>query len=434
MKRRVGLAIFLALIATGMTVGVVHGAAILWIRQQLQNVSQTGEVANVALAVGEGAKAVAWWVRGASGDRRGDLILARYGGNGWVTETVTTTLETRWPSLVYSGTQLSVAWVQGRWYDQPTCMEATVWEQDPSGRVRPVIQSVYGADWFRPRLQKGADGMHMVFAATPISTQLGNEDLYYARRPWNSENWSVTVVVTHDQVATGRTGGIFYPDIAVQGNTIHAVWEQRNSTQSPITYTIWYISGTVGDGNPQWGTPMPLSPPDQNGQRPAVAADGNGRVHVVWTDYMTDTEQYVQYRRWEGGAWTAAQRLSGDEPLKVNIIRPTVVWPTVAARGNRVCVAWHGFYPEAVEAMEEIYLRCSADGGTTWGPVMNVSQSPDKLSLFPVVAVGADGAVHLAWEEFQGGSNYFTGYDAMYAQGPSEVRQVFLPLVLRSYR
>ncbi|MGQ9717864.1 MAG: sialidase family protein, partial [Anaerolineae bacterium] len=143
--------------------------------------------------------------------------------------------------------------------------------------------------------------------------------------------------------------------------------------------------------------------------------------------------QQVLYRRLEPTGWTSAQPLSGDEPLSVNRLRPTVVWPAIAAQGDIVCVAWHGFYPGATQEKEEIYLRCSKDGGATWGPVMNVSQSPDKLSLFPAIAIGANGVIHLAWEEFQGGNNYFLNYDAMYAQGPSEVWRVFLPLVLRSW-
>ncbi len=435
MNLRVLSAVLLALLAALLMATAVHGTAIPWIPQVYQNVSESKEVSNIALAIGDGTKSIAWRVKIPSGERKGDLILAQNAGYGWVTTTVTTTQETQWPSLVYSGTQLYMAWAQGEWYENPTVMGGNVWERDPLGKVRSVSGNVYGADWLRPRLQKGMNGLHMVFAATVISTQMGNEDLYYAYRPWTSDNWTLTVVITHDQVATGRTGGVFYPDLAVDGNTVHIVWEQRNSTSSPVTYTVWYISGTTVSGSPQWGNPVPLSQPNQNGERPVVAVDGNGRVHVAWTDYITETEQYVYYRCLESGGWTPGQLVSGDQSLKVNQIRPTTVWPAIAARGNLVCIAWHGFYPDMALEMEEIFLRCSRDGGRNWGPIMNVSQS-SGLSLFPAIAIGSDNAVHLVWEEFHGGSesSYFFNYDAIYARGPSEVHQLFLPLVLRNYR
>lgn len=425
--RRIGLALGLALI----TAGAVH-AALDWIPAETANVSRSGEARNVALAVGSGQKAAAWWVNVPLGDQRGDLILARNSGSGWVTATVTTTLEARWPSVAYSGTTLLLTWFQGQLYEQPaTALGGWVWEQEVPGTPHRVTDTLlYGGDGIRPRLQAGSDGLHMVFAAAVTSTRALRGDLYYLYRP-PSGSWFSTIVVTSDQVAAGGSGGVFYPDLAVVGGQAHLVWEQKSQSESLVTYTVFYISGTVEPGGPVWATPMPLSLPGENGQRPAVAADGSGRVHVVWTDYITDTEQYVRYRRLDSTGWSAVQTVS-EGPLRVNKIRPTVVWPAVAAWGDLVCIAWHGFDLEATYEAEEIYLRCSRDGGQTWGMTMNVSRSPDRLSLMPALAVGTDGTVHVLWEEFQGGNSYFYNYDALYAAGPPEVHVVFLPIVLRN--
>ncbi|MBC7226285.1 MAG: hypothetical protein H5T61_03535 [Thermoflexales bacterium] len=420
------LGLALALAAT------VH-AALDWIPAETANVSRSGEARNVALAVGSGGKAAAWWVNVTLGDRRGDLMLAQHSGSGWVTQTVTTTLEARWPSIVYSGTTLFLAWFQGQLYTQPaTALGGWVWEQEFPGIPQRVTDTLfYGGEWFRPRLRVGSDGVSVVFAAALTSTRAGRGDLYYFHRPPFGP-WSSTVVVTSDQVAAGESGGVFYPDLAFTDGKAHLVWEQLSQSGSIVTYTVFYISATVGSGGPLWGTPLALSPSGENGQRPAIAADEGGRVHVAWTDYITDTEQYVRYRRLDNSGWSSVQTLSGDEPLRVNKIRPTVVWPAVAARGDQVCVAWHGFYPDATAEAEEVYLRCSRDGGQTWGTVMNVSRSPDRLSLIPALTIGTDGTVHVLWEEFQGGNSYFYNYDALYAAGPPEVHAVFLPIVLRN--
>lgn len=427
----IGVAIGLALMA----VGTVQ-AVLAWIPYETANLSRSGEARHVGLAVSAtGSRAAAWWVNVPTGERRGDLILANAGPSGWVTETLTTTLEARWPSPIFSGTYGLLAWFQGQLYTQPaTAMGGWVWERDDQAHPRRVTETLlYTIDGVRPRWRVGNDGLHMTFAAALTSTMAARGDLYYLYRPFTATTWASTVVVTRDQaIVAGAAGGVFYPDLAIGDGVIHLVWEQKYEIGGRISYTIDYISATLGaGGQATWAAPVPLSSPETNGQRPAIALDGAGRVHVVWTHYITDTEQYVQYRRLDESGWSQVQVLNG-EPLRVNKIRPTVVWPAVAAGGNQVCVAWHGFYPDAPYEAEEIYLRCSQDGGDHWGPMMNVSRSPSQLSLMPAVAIGADGAVHIAWEEFQGGESYFYNYDALYAAGPPEVYPVFLPLVLRN--
>ncbi len=424
---------FLISVTLMLALGVVGTvwAAIQWGPHEEVNVSQNGEASQVALSIGAGQKAIAWYVNVESGDRQGDLILAQNAGSGWSTQTITTTLQSRGPSLAYSGTALFMVWFQGQQYEEPaSAFGGHFWERYNTGQVRRVTETMfYGSEeWFRPKLKVAQDGLHLVFAAAVTSTGESPRHLYYAYRPFSSNSWSVAVVVTSSQVGAGK---VFFPDAALGQGQIHIVWEQR-----ALTPTIYYISGTIGDAGPTWAAPVALSAPDQNGQQPAIAVDGSGRIHVAWTRYVDHAEQYVLYRRLEGGNGTEVQYLSGEEGdqyLKVNQIRPTVVWPAIATGGNQVCVAWHGFYPDSPYEKEEIFLRCSKDGGTTWGPILNASRSPDSLSLFPVVAMDAGGVVHLAWEEFQGGTDYFTNYDAIYAYGLPNIR-VFLPLVLRNYR
>ncbi len=421
------LALILALAAAGSTWAAIQWSP--WSPNGEVKLSQNGEVKHLALAVGESRKAAAWWADLESDDRKDDLILAQDTGNGWAITTVTSTLQSRGPSLAYSGTALFIVWVQGQKYEQPaSAFGGRLWEQDPQERVRLVTDTIFYGDenWLRPRLRVGQDDLHLVFAAAVTSTQDAPRHLYYAYRPFSSDQWSVTRVVTSSRAGPGK---VYFPDMALGDGHIHIVWEQgAHVTQAKI----YYISGTLESTGPLWDQPVPLSS-DENGQQPAVAVDGSGRVHVVWTRYDDQKIQYILYRRLEGGEWTQVQYLSGEDNLKVNQNNPTVVWPAIAAWGNQVCVAWHGFYPDAVLPYEEIFLRCSKDSGRTWGPILNASRSPNHLSLYPALAISAGGIVHLAWEEFQGGDDPTINYDAMYAYGLPNVK-VFLPLVLRNYR
>lgn len=410
-------------------VGTVQ-AVLNWMPYEKTNVSQSATVSHVALAVGAGKKAISWRVHVQSGEQRGDLILAQSSGSVWTTQTVTTTLESYWSSLAYSDTALLLAWSQGERYSDTT--RGWVWEQDGEGNVRRVSETVfYHIEWVRPRLRVGSDGLHLAFAADPTATLAARGDLYYFYRPFTSTEWASTVVVTRDQVAEGGVGGVFYPDLAVGTDRLYLVWEQVSQPPGQVSYTVYFISATL-DANPStWGHPISISLSGEQGLRPAIALDGMGRVHIVWTKYISDAEQYVLYRRFDPSSGWSEPRDIGGGKLQVNQIRPTVIWPTIAARGEEVCVAWHGFYPDAPNEAEEIFLRCSQNGGQDWGTIMNVSQTPDKLSLMPAIAIGNDGAVHIAWEEFQG-DLYLYNYDALYAAGPPEVHVAFLPLVLRN--
>ena len=51
---------------------------------------------------------------------------------------------------------------------------------------------------------------------------------------------------------------------------------------------------------------------------------------------------------------------------------------------------------------EEIYLACSTSGGAQWSVPVDISHTPDVISIRPVMAVGGDGILHLAWQELAG--------------------------------
>jgi hypothetical protein len=101
--------------------------------------------------------------------------------------------------------------------------------------------------------------------------------------------------------------------------------------------------------------------------------------------------------------------------------------PTLALTplGNP-CIAWHGFRPDVVVEAEEIYLSCSTDRGDTWGAAANVSHSPDVISIRPVLAIGEDGILNMAWQELSG-SDPLSEYQIHYAR--SLPYGVMMPLV-----
>ncbi|MGH8248791.1 MAG: sialidase family protein, partial [Gammaproteobacteria bacterium] len=98
----------------------------------------------------------------------------------------------------------------------------------------------------------------------------------------------------------------------------------------------------------------------------SIAADGQGRVHVVWYSARDGNEQ-VYYKRSvdEGATWGPDSRLS-DSTTRM----PTdPIQPAIAVSGLNVYVVWH----EVRRGKLDVYLRRSLDGGLTWQPVDRVS-------------------------------------------------------------
>jgi len=383
------------------------------------NVSQSQAAGDSTLAVRPGESAAAW-----RDEDTGDLLVARNTGTGWSSQVVANTLDSWRPHLQYAGTDLYLVWFHGQ--EGAIAREGSIREvRVGQAGTRSVGGTFYGP--VRPRLAVGSDGLHLVFAAAITDTDWSQGDLYYAYRAFVSSTWSIpTVVVTSGQVLGGTPGGVWYPDLVVRGSAVHVVWEQR--VASAIDKTIWYVSGVRQAGGVNWGTPMQMSQGASAEERqPAVAVDASGRVHVVWTEWLSHQEEYIRYRRRQAGTWSTSVRLD-PHLVQTNQLNPTKVWASIATAGDQVCVAWHGF--RTGDTFEEILMRCSHNGGTTWGLTVNCSRSSTRLSLYPSLVLDGDGEVHLLWEEHQGGSDPKQGYDALYATGRGDT-YVFLPLILR---
>ncbi len=393
------------------------------------NLSQSNYVRGSTLDVSPGEVVVAW----ANGSER-RIYWTQNDSSGWAAPQMLTPTANAWvPHLVLSDAIPFIAWVEGTYPFPGTIYERGIIEETAA---RAVMTDTYGT--MAPRLAVGNGGLHMVFAATHASSDWDKGDLYYAFRPFTATTWPTpTVAVTRTQVVPGATGGVWLPRLALgeDSSMLHLVWEQTMAGVGGDLHSVWHISGTWGPPEVAWGEPVQLSPPAQVAVRPNVGVDGSGRVHAVWAELVGEDisrpdAQYVNYRRLDGGQWTEVTRLD-TEPVLVNTINPTWVRPSLDAVGEDVCVAWHGYRSDAVEEKEEVLLRYSSDGGQTWGPVVNASWSPESLSLYPVLALAAEKRVHLAWEEYQGGGDFFRDYDVLYIEGPADLQGIFLPIVLR---
>jgi hypothetical protein len=154
------------------------------------------------------------------------------------------------------------------------------------------------------------------------------------------------------------------------------VWADNTPGYSVIYHAYW-------DGTYWLNEPIPHA----MGGAPAVAAGGDGAVHVVWQDRdWPDAPLEVYYSRRDGGEWSLPENLS-DSAEQASIIASVAVDQTGQAH-----VGWQ----EKADGRYAIYYA--------WGRV-GFWSIPDRLSggeaeaYLPSLAVSRNSTVYAGWDE-----------------------------------
>jgi hypothetical protein len=285
------------------------------------------------------------------------------------------------PSIAVSGNNVHIAWYDNRdgnpeiYYKRSTDSGAS-WGTDT--RLTNAAGNSY-----TPSIAVSGSNVHVAWH----DSRDGNEEIYYKRSTDAGITWGA------DTRLTNAAGNSALTSIAVSGNNIHIAWQDERDGN----WEIYYKSSA--DGGITWGADTRLTNAVSDSKYPSIAVSGN-RVHVVWQDRRGGNFQIYYKRSTDGGiTWAADTRLVNSPELSQ--------FPSIAASGNNVHVAWQDnrgqYYPKW-----EIYYKRSVDGGNTWGTDTRLTNAPDNSEI-PVIAV-ACGYVHVAWQDLRDG-NYEIYYE-----------------------
>lgn len=322
------------------------------------------------------------------------------------------------PSLVISGTLARVAWS-----DLVSGLDFKIYQADIDEGTPVVVPDVYKRVAYCPSMAAGRDGeLHMVFTGK-ISSEPAR--VLYTRRPAGAGEWITPTVI---YAADGES---FNPSLAISADRdkLYLVWSQQVNVTN---YYVMYMQGTIGAGGVvTWTEAIAISTPDSHTWRPYIAAAPNGDLHVVWSERDPQAGIYLHYNRYTGGAWQGRVDIGGGIAYEVNQNTPFSLMPAIAinADGSLICVTWNAL-PSAAAVGEDLFLTCSEDGGTTWSPREQLTDSPSTISTHPAILIDRD-QVHLAWQE-QTGESATYDYQVFYAHYLGY--NVFMPLVLRQAR
>ncbi|MCX6844908.1 MAG: T9SS type A sorting domain-containing protein [candidate division WOR-3 bacterium] len=212
----------------------------------------------------------------------------------------------------------------------------------------------------------------------------GSFQIWYKRSTDAGATWSVDAPLTTTAVYA------LFPAVAVSGNTVHVIWQDRYDYHGEIHHLRSTNAGV------NWGSVTTLSNVDNKlSETPSVAASGND-VWVVWDDSVS------------AGNYTISCKHSTDAGATWGNIMTVSTgyrsyYPSVAASGSYVHVVWQ----DNRDNSGRFAIYYDRYDGSQWKGNTNLSTKGAYYSLGPCVAAGIYGTytyVNVLWSDNRDGS------------------------------
>ncbi len=216
---------------------------------------------------------------------------------------------------------------------------------------------------------------------------------------------------------------------------------------------VWAVTRALGDlawlvdPLPAWSQPASVTAGELMGGPVALAADGEGQFHALWSEADGRGASELRYARFDGVRWSAPVAVlsalggSAQEPaLAIEADQLHAVWAdgvggvlyhsSAFARDAYAAGSWaepaplpvpasaailsmprlvadlrgdlHVVYVAPLNEGRGVYYTRSQDGGSTWSApsrVFDAAAAGWPMVTQPALAVDADGAVYVAWAQ-----------------------------------
>jgi hypothetical protein len=168
---------------------------------------------------------------------------------------------------------------------------------------------------------------------------------------------------------------------------LYVVWQDDRVSGGHTSIYVKRFNGSA------WESDQPLLSTVYPNCTPAIAADGAGNVHVVWYEEGWDAPGKLEYRKFNGVAWEATQKL----------VSAWSIWtPSIAAGPDgSVHVCWHDKRYSDEEGSYEIFYK--RYDGLAWGPDVRLTEA-QSYSENASIAVAPDGVIHVVWADWRWGN------------------------------
>jgi hypothetical protein len=168
------------------------------------------------------------------------------------------------------------------------------------------------------------------------------------------------------------------PQVAASGTNVFVVWNDGGEIK---------IKSSEDGGN-SFSSATNLSNNQGFSQTPQIALSG-ANAHVVWQDASSGSGDILYSNNAD---YSNVINLSANDGLSSN--------PQISASGSNVIVVWND---KSFSTEEDILLRSSYDGGSTFSSFQQVSDNSGKSTVPQIFASGNN--VHIAWVDKTPGNN-----------------------------
>ena len=213
----------------------------------------------------------------------------------------------------------------------------------------------------------------------------GNGDIYFKRSGDNGTTFGSL------ENLSNTPGNSTDPEIALYNNNVYVVWSDDSTGNGDIYFKRSGDNGTTFDSTNN------ISENNTGTSSTPQLAANSGNVYIIWTD-TTSGHSEINYRQSiDGGAkFEGIRELSKTRSIDGESSR----FPQIMTTGDNVFVAWQ----DSFEGGNEIFFRASADQGSKFTGIKNLSRNNTGDSISPRIAAIANN-VFVGWSDTSAGKS-----------------------------
>jgi len=295
-------------------------------------------------------------------------------------------------------------WVDNRdgayavWFNRST-------DNGNSWFTSPLRINRANANVHSPAIACSKDNVYVVWVdSRDGDTQKGQ--IYFSRSNDGGETWLATDVLLEDD-DDGYTESL-QPAITAIGPYVHVAWNDQ-AFGSPDIFVA-----SSDDFGQRWrlSKSIDVAPNEPRGEasstEPVIAANAQGAIFVAWVDRRNGGgDIYFNRSDNAGGSWRIPVKLDVGDPIPLDGATYTTdsMHPTISADGMNVYVAWADLRNGT---NKDIFVNYSANGGQNWltEDVRLDTDNPGFFNSIKPRMVVQKGKAHVVWQD-----NRYEGYD-----------------------
>lgn len=227
-----------------------------------------------------------------------------------------------------------------------------------------------------PAIEANNNFIHIVWS----DRRHGSNQLYYIRSTNNGNTWSANYRISSNDSGSGAAS------ISCSGNNVNIAWTDIRNWDNGRNAEIYFINST--NNGATWNNEIRLTNAQSYSQYPSIG-QYSSNIHIVWDDGRDGINKSIYYKRsTDGGLNWDSDYLLANTPL-------TVWGQTISVSGSNVHVS---YMVQTTPSRFEVFYKNSQDGGLTWNPEINVSNTNFIGAVSPsIFSYGS--VVHLVWLE-----------------------------------